>query len=249
MRRQVDYHLAHARAAASGAATGARASVSESAEGLARTLQRLHAGRHLSIDARVAAEHCVPRPARGSRRDARQPRSTTPASGRARTCRHRRAVSTAARSSSRSTTTARAGSVDARACAAARRARRRSGARLRPRPGHRPRSRGAVRRLDRARQRADRRPARALDAAWLLTRAAGCSRLAQISRRAPGLATHASAIQQRLPVDDDVDGGDGVRGDEAVDDEALAVVRNRRVGGTEQLRDLAPGRPAAALMA
>lgn len=55
MRRQVDYHLAHARAAASGATPGARSSVTASAEGLARTLMRLHAERgvaiHLAIDA------------------------------------------------------------------------------------------------------------------------------------------------------------------------------------------------------
>jgi signal transduction histidine kinase len=55
MRRQVDYHLAHARAAASGATPGARSSVTASAEGLARTLMRLHADRgvaiHLAIDA------------------------------------------------------------------------------------------------------------------------------------------------------------------------------------------------------
>ena len=38
MRRQVDYHLAHARAAASGAAPGAHCAVLTSAEGLARTL-------------------------------------------------------------------------------------------------------------------------------------------------------------------------------------------------------------------
>src|SRR5688572_20822424 len=43
MRRQVDYHLAHARAAASGATAGTRTSVRESAEALARTLMRLHA--------------------------------------------------------------------------------------------------------------------------------------------------------------------------------------------------------------
>ena len=78
-------------------------------------------------------------------------------------------ASTAARSSSPSTTMARAWSRRCASGAAARRARRRSGARLRPRPGDRPRSRRAVRRLDRARQRAARRPARALDAAWLLT--------------------------------------------------------------------------------
>lgn len=43
MQRQMDYHLAHARSAASGATLGARASVKESADGLARTLLRLHA--------------------------------------------------------------------------------------------------------------------------------------------------------------------------------------------------------------
>jgi signal transduction histidine kinase len=59
MRRQMDYHLAHARAAASGAASGARCAVSESADGLTRTLLRLYAGRGISIDVRVPAEHCV----------------------------------------------------------------------------------------------------------------------------------------------------------------------------------------------
>jgi signal transduction histidine kinase len=58
MRRQIDYHLAHARAAASGA-TGARAVVGESAAGLVRTMQRLHAERNLSIDVRVADSHVV----------------------------------------------------------------------------------------------------------------------------------------------------------------------------------------------
>jgi signal transduction histidine kinase len=65
MKRQVEYHLAQARAAASGAATGARASVLESADGLSRTLQRLHAGRGLSIEVAVAAEHLF----RGQRED------------------------------------------------------------------------------------------------------------------------------------------------------------------------------------
>jgi signal transduction histidine kinase len=59
MRRQIDYHLAHARAAASGAGPGARASVVESAEGLARTLPRLYADRRLSFDVRVPASHVV----------------------------------------------------------------------------------------------------------------------------------------------------------------------------------------------
>ena len=59
MQRQVEYHLAHARAAASGATPGARCMVSESAEGLSRTLLRLHADRGLTIDVSVAPGHSV----------------------------------------------------------------------------------------------------------------------------------------------------------------------------------------------
>jgi signal transduction histidine kinase len=59
MRRQMDYHLAHARAAASGAAPGAHCSVLASAEGLARTLLRLHAGRGLAIQVEVDPAHTV----------------------------------------------------------------------------------------------------------------------------------------------------------------------------------------------
>ena len=59
MRRQMDYHLAHARAAASGAAPGAHCSVLASAEGLARTLLRLHAGRGLAIQVDVDPAHTV----------------------------------------------------------------------------------------------------------------------------------------------------------------------------------------------
>jgi signal transduction histidine kinase len=59
MRRQMDYHLAHARAAASGAAPGAHCSVLVSAEGLARTLLRLHAGRGLAIQVEVDPAHTV----------------------------------------------------------------------------------------------------------------------------------------------------------------------------------------------
>jgi signal transduction histidine kinase len=59
MRRQVDYHLAHARAAASGAAPGARCSVAESAEGIARTLRRLHAERGLAIQVDVPPDQSV----------------------------------------------------------------------------------------------------------------------------------------------------------------------------------------------
>lgn len=65
MRRQVEYHLAHARAAASGATPGMRASVADSANGLARTLDRLHAERGLAIDVNVPAGHAV----RGQRED------------------------------------------------------------------------------------------------------------------------------------------------------------------------------------
>ena len=65
MRRQVDYHLAHARAAASGSTLGARCPVAGSAEGLARTLRRLHADRGVSIRVNVPADHVV----RGERED------------------------------------------------------------------------------------------------------------------------------------------------------------------------------------
>jgi signal transduction histidine kinase len=56
MRRQVDYHLAQARAAGSGARSGARCSVKESADGLARTLLRLHAERGLTIHVDISPE-------------------------------------------------------------------------------------------------------------------------------------------------------------------------------------------------
>ena len=65
MRRQIDYHLAQARAAASGATVGSRCSVAESADALARTLLRLHAERGLAIDVRVPSDHSV----RGQRED------------------------------------------------------------------------------------------------------------------------------------------------------------------------------------
>jgi len=59
MRRQIEYHLAHARAAASGATPGARCAVAASAEPLARTLLRLHAERGITIDVRVSPDHEV----------------------------------------------------------------------------------------------------------------------------------------------------------------------------------------------
>jgi signal transduction histidine kinase len=57
MRRQIDYHLAHARASASGAAPAARASIADSAEGLVRALERLHAERDLNIEIDAPASH------------------------------------------------------------------------------------------------------------------------------------------------------------------------------------------------
>lgn len=54
MRKQVEYHLAHARG---GAALHAQARVLASAEGLARTLQRLHAARSLAIEVNVPPDH------------------------------------------------------------------------------------------------------------------------------------------------------------------------------------------------
>jgi signal transduction histidine kinase len=57
MRRQIDYHLAHARSAASAASPGARASIAASGEGLARTLERIHAERDLSIEIDAPTSH------------------------------------------------------------------------------------------------------------------------------------------------------------------------------------------------
>jgi len=64
-RAVTDYILAQARAAASGAAPGARATILESANGLARTLMRLHADRGVTIQLDVAPDHIV----RGQRED------------------------------------------------------------------------------------------------------------------------------------------------------------------------------------
>lgn len=59
MRRQVDYHLAHARASASGGNPGARCHVLTSADGLARTMLMLHAGRGVKVEVNVSHEHFV----------------------------------------------------------------------------------------------------------------------------------------------------------------------------------------------
>ena len=53
MRRQIEYHLAHARAAASAATRVARCPVAASAQALARTMLRLHSERGLTIDVDV----------------------------------------------------------------------------------------------------------------------------------------------------------------------------------------------------
>jgi signal transduction histidine kinase len=65
MRRQIDYHLAQARAAASGAAPGAHTTILGSADGLARTLLRLYAERGVTIAIDVPPEYAV----RGQRED------------------------------------------------------------------------------------------------------------------------------------------------------------------------------------
>jgi signal transduction histidine kinase len=65
MHRHVEYHLAHARAAASGALPGARCSVAESAAAIARTLERLHADRGVAIAVDVSSQHAI----RGQRED------------------------------------------------------------------------------------------------------------------------------------------------------------------------------------
>lgn len=59
MRRQVDYHLAQARASAAGATLGTRSGVNDAAEGLARTLRRLHAAREIAIEVEAAPELAV----------------------------------------------------------------------------------------------------------------------------------------------------------------------------------------------
>ena len=59
MRRHTEYHLAQARAAASGPAPGTRASLHGSAAALARTLLRLHADRGITIENHIDAGHMV----------------------------------------------------------------------------------------------------------------------------------------------------------------------------------------------
>jgi signal transduction histidine kinase len=57
MRRQIDYHLAQARAA--GVAPGTRSLVAGSTEGLVRTLQQLHADRQIEFEVDISPSHAV----------------------------------------------------------------------------------------------------------------------------------------------------------------------------------------------
>jgi signal transduction histidine kinase len=59
MQRQIDYHLAQARAVVSGATPGLRCSVQTSAEGIVRTVRRLYAAKRLEILVEGAPGHFV----------------------------------------------------------------------------------------------------------------------------------------------------------------------------------------------
>jgi signal transduction histidine kinase len=59
MQRQIDYHLAQARASASGATVGARTNVHEAVAGLIRTMDRVHADRNVRIESTVDPAHAV----------------------------------------------------------------------------------------------------------------------------------------------------------------------------------------------
>ena len=59
MSRQVNYHLARARAAASGAAGAPRCPLADCAEALVRTVLKLYAGRGLDISSPIAPDLCA----------------------------------------------------------------------------------------------------------------------------------------------------------------------------------------------
>ena len=59
MRRQIEFHLAHARAAGSGNVPGSRCPVLPSVEGLTRTLLRIYAARELAIQVDVPPGHVI----------------------------------------------------------------------------------------------------------------------------------------------------------------------------------------------
>jgi signal transduction histidine kinase len=63
MRKQIDWHLAQARATAAGPASGAHANVGECARGLARALERLYADRALAITVDAPADAAARVPA------------------------------------------------------------------------------------------------------------------------------------------------------------------------------------------
>jgi signal transduction histidine kinase len=57
MRRQVEYHLAQARAAASGVTPGVRCAVHDAADGVLRALRRIYAEKAVTVDMQVPAAH------------------------------------------------------------------------------------------------------------------------------------------------------------------------------------------------
>jgi len=59
MRRQIEYHLAHARASAAGGTPTARCHLLTSADALTRTMQTIHADRGLTITVDVSHEHFI----------------------------------------------------------------------------------------------------------------------------------------------------------------------------------------------
>lgn len=59
MRRQIDYHLAHARATATGSARGERSVVAVSVSGLVRALDPLYAERGITVERSVPQAHVV----------------------------------------------------------------------------------------------------------------------------------------------------------------------------------------------
>jgi len=59
MSRQINYHLARARAAASGPSGSARCAVDVCADALIRTLLKLHAGRTLEISSTITPDFCA----------------------------------------------------------------------------------------------------------------------------------------------------------------------------------------------
>ena len=59
MRKHINYHLAQARAAASGSAPGTHSTIKPAADALARTMLQLHADRGIAIDVRVSPDHRV----------------------------------------------------------------------------------------------------------------------------------------------------------------------------------------------